>query len=510
MILRCFMASSDSSSLRQSCYLVLMTLAIGIASAKVIGVETVYEPSRYTPPNAGDYGEGFPNEQTRKWPMVRPDPSPMFSSNDRSRWATIRALVENQTYQIGQRTNFDDTIGPWDDHGIIFESGYDSLDKVMDPDTGRFYSSKPPLFPTLIAGEYWLLKKLFNWSIDKDRWWVMCTILLTVNVLPFALMLILLSRLLEDHGVTDYGRLLVMATACGGTFLMTFIQSLNNHVPAACFVMFAIYPLLSKRGQPATDSPSKLFLSGFFVGMAATLEMPALALGAALFVPLLIARPGRTLLFFLPGMLIPAVGFFLTNYLALGQFLPAYTEFGGPWYNYPGSYWARLGTPLAKGIDFADETKDVYAFHLLFGHHGWFSLTPVWLLALGGLIGLAWKSGPEVGRLLGRNPGKPLWTMPLFAAMTLTLSIVVMGFYILRTNNYGGFTSGPRWYFWLIPLWLIATLPAADRLSYSRLGRGVGAVLLGVSVFSVFYPLWNPWRPPWILQLSELMGWVKY
>ena len=43
-------------------------------------------------------------------------------------------------------------------------------------------------------------------------------------------------------------------------------------------------------------------------------------------------------------------------------------------------------------------------------------------------------------------------------------------------------TSGFRWMFWFAPLWLVALLPAADRLAYSRVGRGFALVLLAASV----------------------------
>lgn len=505
------MTPQDPAALaRHACYTVLIALAVGIAAAKVVGAENVFEPSRYKPPTPDAYGAGVPNEPERRWPETRPNPAPMFGSNDRSRWATVRALVDEGTYVIGRRTNFADGTGPWDDRGIIFEDGYQSLDKVMDPDTGLFYSSKPPLFPTALAGEYWLLKHLFGWSIVADRWWVVCTILLTVNVLPFAAFLVLMSRLVEDYGATDFGRVFTVAAACGGTFLTTFAVTLNNHTPAACCALFAVYPLLSKRGRPPLESPTKLALSGFFAALTATLELPALALVAALFVPLLIAAPRRALLFFLPGATIPAFGFFLTNYAAIDRLLPAYGEFGGPWYNYPGSHWARAGTPAAKGIDFADEPKHVYAFHFLFGHHGWFSLTPVWLLGAAGLIAQVRAGGPEVRRLLMGRVERPVWSPHLLGTATSAVTAVVVAFYIVKSNNYGGFTSAPRWLIWLTPLWLLGTLPGADWAGRSAAGRWACAVLLGLSALSAFYPAWNPWRPPWILQLAELMGWVKY
>ncbi len=55
----------------------------------------------------------------------RPDPMPMFSSNDKSRWATIRALVDDKTYVIGKRVDPTRTIPKkYHDMGIIAEPAY--------------------------------------------------------------------------------------------------------------------------------------------------------------------------------------------------------------------------------------------------------------------------------------------------------------------------------------------------------------------------------------------------
>ena len=72
---------------------------------------------------------------------------PLQSANDRSRWCTVWSLVEEGTYQI-------DTIND--------RSGWSSIDKVRHQD--HFYSSKPPLFPTMVAGLYWLIKFNFDWN----------------------------------------------------------------------------------------------------------------------------------------------------------------------------------------------------------------------------------------------------------------------------------------------------------------------------------------------------------
>ena len=77
----------DTAALRRTVYGLLLAVTAGIAIARIIGAELVYEPSI----------------AVRAWPTERPAKMPTFSSNDRSRWATIRALVENGTFVIGKR-----------------------------------------------------------------------------------------------------------------------------------------------------------------------------------------------------------------------------------------------------------------------------------------------------------------------------------------------------------------------------------------------------------------------
>ena len=79
-----------------------------------------------------------------------------FTVNDQSRWSTVRALVDTGSYSIGRR--YPSRDGSYRDVGIIAEPGWDTADKVLHPETRRFYSSKPTLLSTVTAGEYWLLR----------------------------------------------------------------------------------------------------------------------------------------------------------------------------------------------------------------------------------------------------------------------------------------------------------------------------------------------------------------
>ena len=154
------------------------------------------------------------------------------------------------------------------------------------------------------------------------------------------------------------------------------------------------------------------------------------------------------------------------------------------------SYWRD-----PKGIDSGEASVGKYALNLLIGHHGIFSLTPIWLLAIPGL-GLLWFAKD--------------YRMPGLASAIGLISVVCIVFYILRPmdeRNYGGMTSGFRWVFWLAPLWFVAMVPMADKLAGGRFRRGVGYLLLGMSVVAASYPVWNPWSSPYLQSFWTYMGW---
>jgi hypothetical protein len=234
--------------------------------------------------------------------------------------------------------------------------------------------------------------------------------------------------------------------------------------------------------------------------------MPALAFAAAIFLLLLSWYPRQTLTWFLLAALIPAFAYFATNYIAMGQLRPAQSEFGGAWYVYEGSYWNPPAAGQIKtGIDWARsrESRAEYALHLLVGHHGLFSLAPIWLLAVAAMVAGCWR--------LRRADLRQATDFPWFVQpLGLALTVVVTGFFIVKSDNYGGYTNGLRWLMWLIPIWLTCLLPMADRLATSKAGRWLGGVFLAISVFSVSYQLWSPWRHPWIFDLMIELGWKGY
>ena len=267
-------------------YSLMLVAATGMMVTRVVNVEFLYEPSLY---------KAYPG---RNWPKDKPAPQPSFGSNDRARWATVKAIVEQRTYVIGHRLDVPSKGKDYTDEGILFEPGFGSVDVVLHPTTHEFFSTKPPLLTQIAACEYWVIYHVFNRNISEHKWETVVPILLLTNVIPLVIALWLLSRLLEWYGKSDWGRLFVFATACFGTFLPTFANTLNNHVPAACCVMYAVYALLApvkaslrrKSGEVAQTPPTyvggyiacAILQMGVFTGLAGGMDLPAAALGCVI------------------------------------------------------------------------------------------------------------------------------------------------------------------------------------------------------------------------------------
>jgi len=516
-------------------------------------------------------------------PVDPKSPTPFLSANDRSRWATIRALGEEGTYEL------DDII--FDSRGRRVR-GWHSIDLVRHRAAdGRehYYSSKPTLLTTLLAGEYWVIKQATGATLSRQPAYVARIMLVLTNVLPLAVALVLLAWLVEQFGRTDLGRIFVVAAACFATFLTTFAITLNNHLTAAISLVaaLAVSVPVFRDGRRAWW----LFaLAGLSYGFLAANELPALSLLALAGLGFAWKSPWQTLFGFLPAAGIVAAGAFGTNVVAHGDWRTPYahrsngpvlatvpasmaadlnaggvppgmltklrqadveisdlarveqqtrgekwrlfdpsaaTEYvlqleqprgkskaGAPdagqaeiavrrfdnWYDYPGSYWQPASL---RGIDRGEASPAVYAFQVLIGHHGLFSLTPLWLLSA---VGAAmW---------LRRSPGEGFATSERILALTaIVISVVVVGFYLSRPQidrNYGGGTCCLRWLVWLAPLWLLVMLPAADWLGRRWWGLAIALVLLAVSVFSAAYGNDNPWSHPWIFDYWQSLGWIKY
>lgn len=520
----------------------------------------------------------------------------MMGANDISRWCTVWSLLERGTYVI------DDC--PW------HSQTQDKIQKPADPPelgpdgepVKHYYSSKPALLSTIIAGMLYPARVISGVPLDREflqqrepRWkqepdpdhpgkvrgvlftpeepvrWPVYVFyfnaaLIVLNILPFWLFLVLFARLLDRYAKTDWAWFFSLAAAAFGTYLLPFTQTLNNHTIAAFSAFFALYLFLRiwDGGERETWRFAGL---GLLAGFAATNELPAVAFVALLGGLLIFRFPKPTLLWFAPFAALPILALMTTQYMAFGKFALAYEEFGTDAYLFEGSLWK---TPLeldALNVPWLDpeeaarrgikgESYGQYFLHLTLGHHGFWSLTPIFLFSAGGLIGLlrgrkrsmalasalvaaglaiwgtdltnpaVWSEGGAlqpylwVGAviagltlLLGldlwfahlREGGKPMASV---AWLTLALTLILLAFYTWnpKARNYGGSTQGARWFFWLIPFWLLLLAPALDAIAERPWLRRLALAALFVSVASAGYAMRSPWTNPWFQDMLEHMG----
>ncbi len=491
--------------------------------------------------------------------------TPMLSANDRSRWCTVRTLVDEGTYAIDSLVQIR--------HPETKRRFWKTIDMVRHrgPD-GRehYYSSKPPLFPTLLAGEYWLIRQATGMTLADQPFQVMRWMLVITNVLPLLLYFYVLLRCVEQVAVTQCRVVL----HDDGRYLGYVLDHLrrDHQQPFAGGHLGTVglrvgLAHLERRDQLVVCSPARDCWRRSLRPMSCrrwrfSRALPCWSCGGP--------RGGRCSRLRRPPQSWRS-GFFVTNYLAHGTWVPAYGASGrrtgrrtrwpwtaareldqqvlpasvreelgragvplsdqtsvlvhaaghrwaiwdrvgahryaavattdaveirrwDNWYDYEGSYWSTA----RQGVDRGESSPWVYALQAVLGHHGIFSLTPIWLLSVWGAVAM----------VRGRPAG-----FRVFGWMVIAVTAVCLLFYLSRPamdRNYGGVSCGFRWMFWFIPLWLICLVPAADRLLQRRWGRAVALLLLAISVFSATYSAANPWSHPWLWQWGEFAGWWQY
>ncbi len=402
---------------------------------------------------------------------------PLLSANDRSRWATVWSLSERGTYQIDE---------------IIQNDDWDTIDKVRHD--GHFYSSKPPLLATIVAGVYEAVRATTGWTLTDETAFSARTVLVIVNLIPLLIGLTVLSRFVSRYSQSDVTWSCVFLSAAFGTYLSTFSVTLNNHTPAAISVFFVL-AAMARVLIDENQSPWHFCVAGFFAAFACTCELPAALFGLASFVLLAKRDWLRTLLWYVPAALIPLAAFFVTNYLVTGGVKPFYAYYGTETYEYihqgVPSYWM-----FPRGIDANTESTAVYFMHCVIGHHGILSLTPVFLFGwLGWFLPRTWRSPLRVLHGLG-----------------LLLTVVILTFYMTRTANYnyGGNTAGLRWAFWLIPFWLVGMIPTVEAWGHRRWFQIALGICLTISVYSMASAIGNPWKPSWVFDLMKNAEWINY
>lgn len=416
---------------------------------------------------------------------------PVQSPNDAARWDTIWSLVRYGTYQIYDLPETAEKFG--------MPQQFPTIDKVQKD--GKSFASKPPLMPTVIAGYVYLLQPLYGEPIGRATepgksssiQFYSKAVLFLFNLVPYLLMIVFYRRYLDRYAEGDFVWCYSLLAAAFGTYLTGYLVTLNNHTIGAISAFFTAYLLIGIVYEGKTAS-WRYFLAGILAAWSAANELPA-ALGTLLCCLIVLRADWRKALFaFAPGAALVTAAFFLTNYLAIGSFKPAYLQKN--LYDYPGSYWLAPSSAV-DALNAHPESYLVYFLNLTVGHHGIFSLTPIWIFAAWGMI----RSlvGSEK-RLRG-----VAWPIAICSAADFA-------FFWLVTDqrNYGGFCQGPRWILWVAGLWLLLLPFGLEGVAKSRWSRAIAWIFLAISVLSVGYCLNKPWTRSWLHALFLHFGVVNY
>jgi hypothetical protein len=466
-----------------------------------------------------------------------------MSPNDNARWNTAWSLVEWGTYEIF------DTKEAAEKAKKPLQLG--TIDKVMID--GRTYASKPPLLPTLIAGWWFVIRPIVgpvdtdgSEPVDREDGTIKGsfqiyskTTIFVFQILPYALVLWLFGRFLEEENIDGPGWLFSMLFAGFGTPAAGYLATLNNHTIGFCFVACTVW-LLRRIAWQGRHEAWRFVAIGLCAGMSAACEIPAALLTLYALALVLVAAPSRTLTLMVPALAVVTAAVFATNWLATGDLKPAYMR--KELYQYVGSYWVDpKSMSRIDALNFHPEPHWLYFLHLTVGHHGLFSLTPVWLLTgwlgLGRLAALFSPTASERPAAPSTTVGAPstrasapadtvlvACTDPAFAVgrigpvigdlalAALAMSLINFGYFQFLNDqrNYGGFCHGPRWLMWPGGLWLFL-VPAAWRIAArSAFGRRLAGAALVISMLSTADTWYNPWTRSWLHRIFVWFGIVNY
>ncbi len=250
----------DNHALRRSIYAMLICIGLGAAAGRILAVDSVNMARMADAKFAKELADQ--REQLGKTQSgVRLDYAllqaktelaianglwrPFLSANDRSRWCTVRALVEPEMRVPGAPYAIDKVIdAKLVDGKLKMRPGWDTIDLVYH--NGHYYSSKPPLLSTLMAAEYWVVYNVTGKSLGTHPYEIGRFMLITINGACLLLLFIFTARLIERLGTSDWGRVFVMASCVFGTFLTTFAVTISNHLPAAACTAVLL-------GRPGTN-----------------------------------------------------------------------------------------------------------------------------------------------------------------------------------------------------------------------------------------------------------------
>jgi len=255
-------------------------------------------------------------------PGVKDRPTPFLSANDRSRWCTIASLVDHGTYAI-DAVAFDPETGKR-------RPGFHTIDMVRHrgPDgQDHYYSSKPVLMPTLLAGLYAVVKFATGTTLINHPFYVGNIITTLANVPA-------LGRVVCLRGVVARGICPQQLGTAHGDGLRR-IRHIPDHVCDMPEQSRSWGGVRDSDGDHCSADTEKsngcrtmAIRAGWFLRDDGFCERthPALALLAAIALALLLTDVKQTLLYFAPPVVVILLAMVGLNWYGHGDFRPPYSH----------------------------------------------------------------------------------------------------------------------------------------------------------------------------------------
>ncbi len=394
-----------------------------------------------------------------------------MSDEEMSRWATVQALVEQQTFAI-DGTQFIRT-----------------RQKVKIADV--YYSDQAPTQGLLLAGPYWVLYKLgLRFSNNPVAVEYLLTIIgVTIPVAAAAGMLYRMGRLFELRRPWRAGLALAVVLGSG---LISYATVLNPYAPAAALVLgsAAVLVQVSLVRSPLR-SGGYLATAGFFTALAAAID-PAAVVFTMLFAGVILVMRWRWSVR-IGGVLMYCIGIIppVLLHMTLSGPITGDWRLGLTSINPGTSHLLRVpttATAATRSADTAINPDDeslsgpptlwqMTGFYLgrlfaaFFGTHGLLTHFPVLIFGIVGVASVMHRHWPATTKML--------------AIATTAGALIVILHYVLMPLDWRWAMFGSRWFVVFLPLVLFWS-GAWIRKSHHPATWAVAIVLL---VFSIIVSL---------------------
>lgn len=366
---------------------------------------------------------------------------PVATSNDASRLATIESLVDFHTFII------DNSRFVW------------TIDKYFYQ--GHFYSDKPPILSIYGSFFYALLKAV---GISFGNQLMLANTLMVILVVGVATSggMIYLYKTLKFMAVEEKWIDVLLIIAGTGTLLLPYSTVFSNHVVSASLLIAGFYYLLRVK-----ESIRYSLLSGLLITLAGSIDVVAF-----IFVPFFAVsffnKPLKSKIVFALACALVFVIYFQLNLYTSGSLRPP--SMNQSLWEYPGSAFDSTNlSGLAYHSNFPALLN--YAFHMIIGHRGLISYTPILVFSIFGFV-----------KIFQNKEFK--YRQEYLLILLGSCTYVMM--YILRSNNYSGDSYGVRWYANLMFLLCLPLAQISEEVKRSKMLRKAFIIVSCMSIVISF------------------------